>query len=551
MAVTVNAPKVEPQVPDGASVYAPSPTAEEFIHACASGPISEFRVLSLTSSRGEGKTTAAIYALFCLGQRLAQDGLSGRLPLRVAVVRDTFLNIQRTTIASLRKQASKGLPIEFIAGGEQALMGPYLHLFFFGMDRRADVDKLQGFEAAALWLEEVAPGAELDVGIPAETFGIGATSLRQEGVPHRILMTMNPPDSDHWSLNVDQVLAEKGLDHLVFRRFEMPPGERSTHFNHMATRAAKDGRLREAAMWREAADDFDRYRSLNEAFLESIGRHDLVSRMVHGKVGGVQMGEAVISTFERDLHLTEPGERLIALPSAQLLRAWDGGMTPSTVWIQETAAGNIDVLGSRTSINLAMSQHILNEVIPFQEKFKLYPKRGTDAFGKGQRMGWDFRDVGDPALFQGDMVNNAEISAGTAIENLLNTIFEPGPIEWAWRRDAGNLAFERAAMGHAKLGVMSSDGRPRSRPRLIRIQHDQNDILIKGAAGRFHYVVNMATGRIDPNIKTAKRASGLFAQPIDALLYYLAMRFPAHEWMKKQPRPPGTPEQPPRDWSGV
>ena len=483
-------------------MYAPSPTVEDFVHACASGPLEQFRVLMLIGARGTGKTTGALYALICLGQRMQMEGQGSRLPLRVAVVRDTWKNLQRTTIATLNKQANQGLPITFLDGGEQALIGPWLHLYFFGMDTRADVDKLQGFECAVLWIEEAAPGAELDVGIPAETFGIGATSVRQEGVPHRIILTENPPDEDHWSLQVDKVLMDKGITGLVFERFDVPPGERSAHFLNLATRAAKAGRLREAAEWRSAAEEYDKYRTLNEAFLEAIGRHDLADRLARGKIGGVQIGEAIIGSFVRELHVTQPGERLIALPGAQLVRCWDSGLTPSCVWVQKTGAGNVDVLGSRTAINRAMAQLILEEVVPFQQKYQLYPRGTMQGHQRGARMGFDFRDVGDPSLFQGDHINNANLSAGLTIEQMLNTSVEPGPIEWAHRRDAGNIAFDRPALGRARLN--DKDRSPR--PKLIRIQADENDLLIKGAAGRAHYVVDPASGRINPDIKAAKRA---------------------------------------------
>lgn len=925
MSVRVEAPNREPQVPEGAPMYVPSSTAEDFIHACASGPASEFRVLVLMGSRGSGKTTAVVYAMIALAHRLIQDGLAARLPLRVAVIRDTFENLLRTTVASLRKQSARGVPIALFDGQKQAYVGPeaapWLHLYFFGMDNRSDVDKLQGFECSVLWPEEVAPGAELDVGIPAEVFGMGATSVRQEGVPHRILMSMNPPDSDHWSLQVDQVLMSKGIKNLVFRRFEIPPGERSEHFRAMAERAVRSGRLIEARQWREAADEFDQYRQLNEAFLESIGRHDLVARMVHGRVGSVQIGEAVASTFVHELHVTQPGESLILIPGSQIIRAWDGGGQPSccpadtrvvmadgrvtrideirvgdhvmtargdppsvldaqivtacgptgwkpcvlietkhrwlrvshdhpvlvaaperagwtragdtrtrwycsqwkcagevkagdwlvsairtpvqlpasppsmpwpvsealleivgawlgdgyyakrkgrpmaiqlaayhpllaerwqrrmteafgapaavyrgrkgeqvslnraasarafqaagmsgysatkrlppwvyglapslrlaclrglldsdgtvlkqgtvrflmknvalvwdiwalcqtlgiqtttvrainhtggymrpehrgfygtlsstdaawaligstkwpdrlkqpritrgrirvaaelegervmrvrrgeiaelvyncqvadggtflaqgvvthnTVWVQETGAGNVDILGARTSINLAMAQHILNEVVPFQEKKKLYASSGRPDY-RGARMAWEIRDVGDPSLFNPDEIKNSDISAGMTIDEMLNTSLEKGVVEWPWRRDAALIAFERAALGRAHLSIVDERGQARVRPRLVRIQKEECDLLIKGLGGRWHYPVNLATGRINFDVKASKRASGLFAQPADALFYYFAQRFPAHEWIKRERKKPipGGPGEP-KDWVGA
>jgi len=50
----------EPEVPHDSPYYAPSPTVEEFIYAVAGGPATEFRLLILRASRGEGKTVGAI-----------------------------------------------------------------------------------------------------------------------------------------------------------------------------------------------------------------------------------------------------------------------------------------------------------------------------------------------------------------------------------------------------------------------------------------------------------------------------------------------------------
>ncbi len=1267
-AVTVTF-KPEPEVPAGAPCYAPSPTVEEFIYAVAGGPVTEFRLLMLTSSRGEGKSSGAIFALLALAERVRRDGKGSLLPLRVAVVRDTWVNLSRTTIATFEKQHRMGLGLTWRDGQREAIVPGQLHFFFFGMDNRADVDKLQGFEAAVLWLEEVAPGAELTQGIPAETLGIGRTSLRQEGVPKRILMTFNPPDEDHWplwhgtpvltptgwikigdlrpgdaviaadgtttevtgvyprgaqslyrvmfsdgasvlatddhpwaieskrdrsgkatcrcrskarcrrrpailvattaqirrrletkagqrhyrwsiplvgpaqfpeqpmpvdpyvlgallgdgtltmpngqvafcsadaevvaavraglppghylrhlrnydyvilsgggrhtpnlvnrairalglsghaaatkfipdvylwnspgirlavlqglldtdghaspdsnsvsfasiyerliecveflvrslggvtrrrakgrigprrphelyvlgitlpdgvmpfrlsrknarlspkskrhqprryivgcdpcgegeavcisvahprrlfvcdqfvvthnSLKVEEHLANLNMANLVVHRFWIPPGERSAHFRSMALRAARSGSFALARQWEEAAEEFDTYREQNIAFLESIGRHDLVARLGKGEIGGVQIGEAVMSTFSHKLHVTEPGEKLIALPGSQMWRAHDAGLTPSccpgaarvamadgstkrideirvgdtvltvtgdppslltvgnviacgltgwkpcvevrtkhrwlrvshdhpvlvaspessgwtrhgdkrtrwytsrwklanevcpgdwlisvsrlpslrpvpppdspwpispalleligvwlgdgcytggkhrrgislaayddgiaerwkqliidatglvpaiyehrgkgpqvvlnrtaagaclyalgcegysstkriprwvfslsaelrlaclrglldsdgtvlkqgtvrfslrsvdlvwdiwalcqslgmqtptvrvhtratgywrgnrypkefagftstdtmwslvgsskwahrlkqhrivrhrfrvtgdleaervmridrstvaepvwncqvdgggtivvhgvvthnTVWIEETPSGNLNVHGSRTSINKSITQHVLDEVIPFQEKSGLRPKR-ADA-GYDGRKGWDYRDCGDPSFFEGDSVQDAEYSAGMALQQILHTTLEVPPTnDWPPRRDAGLVAFQRKGQG------------PRM---LIRIQREENATLIQGLNGRFHYEVNMASGRIDPSIKTAKRVSGIWAQPTDALLYFLVLKFPAHDWLRREPGPgspkPALPE--PKDWLGI
>lgn len=534
--------------------YCPSASAEDYILSVANGPLNEFRVLSLMASRGEGKTTAVLAAIVMLGQRLVAEGLGHLLPIRVAVVRDTFTNLKRTTIATFEKQAANGMPIRFLEGGHQAILEPYAHFFFFGVETRADVDRLQGFECGVLWLEEVAPGAEIDVGIPAETFAVGATSIRQEGIPKRILLSFNPPDEDHWVMTVEETLQEHGLENIVHHRFGIKTGEKSEHFRHLAKICARQGMLDDARAWESAAEEFDDYRKRNEVFLESIGRSDLVDRLAKGKIGGVAMGEAVVSTFDYASHVTQPGEILRPMPGEELWRCHDGGLTPSTCWVGITAAGNVNVYGSRTSINKAMAQHIVDEVLPFQSKkyvgekvvdnpsfprrdFSLMPLRSGRDIGAAAR-GIVYNDIGDPSLFEGDKVQNANLSAGREIERLLGGNLTKGPIAWGRRHNSANLGFWRS-------------GATKGRARMIRIQREENSLLIKGLNGRCYFPIDYASGRINPSVIAMKRVSGLYAQALDAFFYLLAYKFPAYEWPERPETPRTKRDQGPPNWAAV
>jgi hypothetical protein len=268
--------------------YVPSKTVEEFIYAVLEGPPLEWRLLILQGARGEGKTTGVIMACAAMAEELRVKGFK-EFPLIVAVVRDTWENLKRTTLAAFKENRARGMPIEIFDGGKQATFGnpesPAVHFWFFGLDQAADADKLQGFTCGILVLEEVAPAAGLATGVPPEALGIGATSVRQAGVLKRILVPMNPPDEDHWILKVEKHLEEQGLAFIKVKRFEMEPGEKSRHFERLA--AMTEGE--EAERWTLAADEFDAYRMANQAFLESIGRGDLVQRLVGGQVGFAQM----------------------------------------------------------------------------------------------------------------------------------------------------------------------------------------------------------------------------------------------------------------------
>lgn len=499
----------------------------------------EWKLLILQGPRGEGKTTGAIMACLALAEDLRVKGYQG-LPLQVAVVRDTWENLKRTTLVAFEQNRAKGMPLEVFDGGKQAVAGhpgqPLVHFWFFGLERREDVDRLQGFTCGVLWLEEVAPAAGLATGVPQEALGLGATSVRQEGVPKRILVTLNPPDEDHWILKVEKVLADSGLALIKIRRFEMEPGEKSQHFRALATLVPAD----EAGQWSTAADEFDAYRTANEAFLLSIGRGDLVARLVRGEMGFAQPGEAVVPTFSKLLHVSQlPLPVYKGLP---IFRFWDAGtgdLHPACVFAQANPPGWLNILASVSGENVGILEFIRDQVLPLQRKYGWMPPKATlgGGFGGGAAGGFQFRDIGDPACLVPSGISS-QLTVGKEIQVMLGTAFEPGPQDWTTRREVLLEGFSRPGRG--------------DRSRMIQIDPDENSILIRALAGRFHYPRDLASGRIQGTVEAAKRASGLYSHPVMALAYGLAILFPPEDWA----RPPAMPKGPPpgpraKSWLGT
>lgn len=491
------------------------------------GPVDEIRMLIARGDRGCGKTTMGIYACAALAERLMEDKVP--LPLRVAVVRDTWTNIERTTIQSFREQAQRGVPLEITNGGKEAVLKTsdgteFVHFWFFGLDRPDDADKLQGFSCGVLWPEEVAPAAGISGGIPQSVLGLGVTSLRQAGVPPRILVTMNPPDKNHWILHVEKALAEMNLPHIRVRHFHIPPAEKSAHFYALSR---LDPDPESAKKWRDAAVAHERYRDRNRAFLLSIGRPDLAKRLVEGEIGDVQLGKAVVPNFSRELHV--PVEPIKIVRGLEIVRGWDSGINdlhPAVCWMQ-VGPDWVNVLGSRVGDNVTLEEFIRTEVWPFERHWGLVKATKSMAGRHGARQGFTFRNIGDPAMFAGDGSKSARTAAMT-LENLMNEGVEPGPVEWEARRSALFSAFNRKGPG----GRM-----------LVQIDPDENEILIDGLAGRFHYPEVKATGEPIADIAAAKRASGKYSHPVDAMAYPLCIFFPAHEYfLEKQQEPaPGGP----------
>jgi hypothetical protein len=558
--------------PADAPIMSASPTMADFIGACSGGSNEPLRLLMLQGPRGEGKTTAGIYACLALAERMIHEGKRHLLPIRVAVVRDTWTNLERTTLVSFEENAAKGLELIWKEGRKEAIMPPWCHFYFFGLDNRKDVDKLQGFQCGVLWLEEVAPAAELATGIPSESLAVGVTSVRQNGVPKRVLVTFNPPDEDHWILNVEKILTESGQRDVLVNKFVIEAGEKSAWFRTLALSAARLGKTQLARDWEAAAKEFDAYRRRNRLLLDAVGRWDLVARLVEGKVGGIALGESVCPFFSSDVHVqnVQRDGFLQPLPGLPIIRGWDGGLTPSTVWAQILPSGAINVLGARTSVNTGMADHIEREVFSFQKKMNILPKRAMDVnpnqystdpavdnWGKGATGNYDFEDIGDPALWKGNEQTKSELSAAFVIENLLGTTVTPGPVAWSARRESLLLAFRRHL-----AGIKGRPGRPfiKLNPREPITREGlkeavQNDIglLIKGLNGRAHYPIDPDTGRINDSVVAMKRVSHIYFQALDSLCYILAVKAPADSYGKREAprrRPEDTPP-PPRSWLGT
>lgn len=522
--------------PATAPRYVPSKTVEEFIWSVVEGPPLEHRLLILQGPRGEGKTTGGLVACVALAEDLRAKGLDAALPVKVGVVRDTWTNLQRTTLASFEENKRKGMPIEFSEGGREASImgggGELVHFWFFGLDRPEDADKLQGFTCGVYWLEEVAPAAGLATGIP-DTAMLGTTSVRQAGVPKRTIVTMNPPDEDHWIIKVEKFLDDMNIKQVRVKRFEMIPGEKSAHFEELAAQTSGD----ESMAWQMAADEFDAYRMANQAFLQAIGRGDLEARLVRGETGFAQTGEAVVPVFSKALHVSKTP--LPVYQGLEILRFWDSGtpnLHPAVVFCQAKPPYWLNVLASRTGENVGILEFIREQVVPLQHKYGWLPPKSTkDGFAKGARGGFRFRDIGDPACLIPEGTSSQRTVA-LAIQEALGTAFEPGPQDWSSRREALLAGFARPGKG--------------DRSRMIQVDPEENDLLIRALAGRFHYPKDHATGRILGTIVAAKRVSGIHSHAVDCLGYGLGVMFPAEEWARP-PRPPRSPSPEPSSWMGA
>ena len=272
--------------------------------------------------------------------------------------------------------------------------------------------------------------------------------------------------------------------------------------------------------------------------LEQSGRGDLVARLVEGKVGELVMGEPVVPAFSRLMHVAEgPLPIYRTLPA---LRFWDSGtpnLHPAAIWAQAGPFG-LNVLGSRTGMNLGTQEFIEESILPFERKYfplAESPARAARGFAAPGHTGWTWRNIGDRSCLTPEGTSSQRTVA-LVIQNMLGGGFEPGPQDWDRVRQALLALHNKSGKG--------------ARKRFVQYDPDENDLLLRGLAGRFHFPRDRATGAITGTWVAAKRVSGIFSHAVDALGYGVAVLYPPEDWIVRPPARPTRPEVAPRTWVG-
>jgi len=414
--------------------------------------------------RGEGKTSAGIISM---GYHASMQDKAYR-PMPWAIIRDTWSNLERTTLQSFLLPR----PGTFEASIRSRLIvrdgGRYLELpglwvaWLFGVDTPSDLNKLLSMQLAGVWLEEAAPAMEADIGsgVGEETWAVAISSLRHPvNTNRRAQITMNYPDEDHWTWI--RFFENPTADQKLFR---IPSGENQFIDSQYRENMAK----------------------------ALSNRPDLMARLVEGKPAHVQVGEAVTPEYHES-YMGMPWHRsdqvLTPVKGATVYRFWDGGLNPTSVFVQVTNAGRMVGLGTRRGINVGMKQFIANEVKPFI----------AERFGQVEK----WKDFGDPSLRERDQ-SDSTVTAAKIIEEELGTTFEGGISDWPSRREAMRELFTSILQDGVPKFILSKD----------------DGILHRALNGGWHYRKD-PTGRIIYDIPVKDISS----HPGDALSHGLAKIF--------------------------
>lgn len=478
-----------------------TPTVSAFIQS----PVD---IVVLMGPRGEGKSVGGMAGILYHAAR--QEAR----PVKWAVVRDTWVNVERTVLETIREGVRDGWwTAEFKRGGEQVILnGGLVKLYCFGMDTMADASRFQGLELAGLWIDEAAPAAELSGGVPVTVVQMAMSSARQRGVDRpRVQITMNAPDEDHWTMHLRDHFAEP----LTCDVFHIP-AEENVHL-------PAGYRAKMAAAFQD--------------------RPDLYARMVEGKPSVPVLGEPLVSTFDRARHVSPTPLKVYS--SLPMIRAWDAGagdLHPAVVFMQFHRNLGLNILASRVAENVGIEEFVIMHVRPLMEQYGWLPARSVlgGGFGAGDRGGFEFRDIGDPAMLVMSGISS-QLTVAKHLAKILGASVEPGPVDWMTRREALLTWFRRSAPA----------GQVHDRKALVQIDPEENAWLIRGLAGRCHYPKDETTGRIIGTLEALKRASGLYGHLLMALAYAQAVLMPPEEWIRAAPQSPTKPYQPPKSWLGA
>jgi hypothetical protein len=376
--------------------FKPNQTQRSFIQSQAQADFFSTRV-------GEGKSTALNWA--CLYHTIHNPGA------RWAMIRDTWENLRRTTLASFFERFPPGVMGTWHESNKEWTWASGIasgKIIWLGMDDPKDASKLQSLELAGFGMDEVAP-AEGSGGIPELVFDLALTRLRQSGANwYAAKLASNNSDDTHWS----------------HRRF-VDPG--SPGF----------------VLWQPQAAENEK--NLPPGYYETLRRQlghraDLISRFIDGQFGFQQIGSAVTPQFNEKIHLATG---LAPVRGADLVLLWDFGLNPTCIITQVTPLGHWLILQSIVGDGIGVQELIAEVVKPLLQS---------------RYFGFRWRHIGDPNGVMREQSSSRQ-SAVRVIRTELGGTFRAGPVSFSERVEPLRAVLSRTLQGRAVVQVDRSRAR--------------------------------------------------------------------------------------------
>lgn len=380
-------PQVERQVIN----FNPNPMQKNFIESQADADLFSSRV-------GEGKSTALVWS--CFYHTRHNPGAEW------AFIRDTFENIQRTTMKSFFEWFPPGVYGTYnqskktYTWAEGVAKGT---VTFIGMDDPSDSSKLLSWVLGGIAIDEPAPAAG-SLGVSEMVFDLGMQRLRQPGMKWRPMkLATNNPDEEHWTYQKFVTQAQQN--------------------NYKLWQPSKPENLQNLPQ--------DYYEKMRRQMQH---RPDLVRRFIDGEFGFQQEGAPVTPQWNDRIHLTMG---LGPIKGREVICLWDFGHNPTCIITQQTPLGYWNILYSFVGSGIGVEELITDQVIPIlRAKFKGSP----------------IRHIGDPA---GNTREQTSIkrTAVKSIKHFIGGTYRAGPVRWEDRLNPTQSILTKTIQGSGLVQV--------------------------------------------------------------------------------------------------
>lgn len=371
--------------------FNPNPTQRQFICSQAKADFFSTRV-------GEGKSTALAWSIFYFTKH--NPGA------RVALIRDTWENLRRTTLDDFFRWFPAGVCGSWHETNKEFRWAEGLAsgtVMCLGMDDPKDAAKLQSLRLGMFAMDEVAPANDSG-GIPEMVFDLAMTRLRQEGMQwYAAKIASNNSDDTHW---VHRKFVEPGTEGFVLWQPLRAENEHNLPTGYYATLRTQLGH-----------------------------RQDLVSRFIDGNFGFQQVGTAVTPQFNEKIHCATG---LSILRGTELVLLWDFGLNPTCVVTQVTPLGHWNILKSFVGDGIGV-QELIEEVVKPWLAAKV-------------PLGTRWRHIGDPNGMMREQ-SSSRTSAVAVLRKELGGAFRGGPVSLHERIEPLRAVLTRTMQGRGIVQV--------------------------------------------------------------------------------------------------
>jgi hypothetical protein len=347
--------------------YAGVPTLEDFSN-------SDAFIRGVLGPFGSGKSSAMVVEIVNCG--LAQaPGPDGVRRTRWAVIRNTFPELRDTTIRTVFEWLPPAYFGRYLESKHSYTVTAFekteIEILFLALDRPEDITKLLSLELTGAWVNEA---REVPWSIIEALQGrVGRFPSMRQGGPtwSGIFMDTNPPDTDskwyaffedkNWLKDFERLRREGVLP------ANMTPDSYACIFRQPSGLSPQAENLPNLSGGR-----------LYYARLAAGKEQEWVKIYIHGQYGFLVEGKLVYPAYVDKAHC----KAVDPIPGVTIIRAWDFGLTPACLFMQELPDGRWLVFDEMCADNMSVDK-FSDDVI--------------EHCNKAFQGDVDFDDVGDPA----------------------------------------------------------------------------------------------------------------------------------------------------------